>query len=250
MTTPEPPVILKTRDYYKFKFIKYNRDLDKMNLNRLEKKTRQKFQMHLFPITVDEDLNIIDGQHRFTVCEKLDLPVYYIKATTLTKSIEDIGSVNLAGKRHTIKDKITMLIKSGDPHMLEVEQIYNEFEKLFDICLVARLVDCYGVNASSHTTTRIDDGTFDLRHKEDAVRLFNSLYNSTIKNSHKITFVEVIAKIHVKYGINPTELIATLQDRGFRITKGMRRGSLIKNLIDDWNYKKSARRIPVENMMY
>jgi disulfide oxidoreductase YuzD len=68
--------VLKTTDYFLFSFISGNRKVNTAHAKRLENSFKKR---HLFsPIIVNEHYQIIDGQHRFTVCEKLKLPIYYI----------------------------------------------------------------------------------------------------------------------------------------------------------------------------
>jgi hypothetical protein len=68
--------VLKTTDYFLFSFISGNRKVNTAHAKRLENSFKKR---HLFsPIIVNEHYQIIDGQHRFTVCKKLKLPIYYI----------------------------------------------------------------------------------------------------------------------------------------------------------------------------
>lgn len=76
MNKKKIPVILMTYDYDRFSFIECNRPTVK--IKRLEKSIKECDLTPYNPIIVDERYRIIDGQHRFTVCEKLGLPIYYV----------------------------------------------------------------------------------------------------------------------------------------------------------------------------
>jgi len=67
--------VLKTTDYHLFSFISGNRKVNMAHARRLEKSFSKK--QLLSPIIVNEHYQIIDGQHRFTVCKKLGLPIFY-----------------------------------------------------------------------------------------------------------------------------------------------------------------------------
>lgn len=69
-------VVYMTYEYERFKKIAGNRSLNKKNLKRLEESMKKK-QLEI-PITVNEKMEIVDGQHRFYVCKKLEIPVYFI----------------------------------------------------------------------------------------------------------------------------------------------------------------------------
>ena len=68
--------IHKTEDYSFFSFVKGNRPL--RNTKKLEKSILELDLTMYNPIMVDEDYNIIDGQHRFIACKRLGKPIYYV----------------------------------------------------------------------------------------------------------------------------------------------------------------------------
>jgi hypothetical protein len=68
--------VLKTNDYHLFSFISGNRKVNLAHAKRLEKSFSRR--QLVSPIIVNEHYQIIDGQHRFKVCEKLKLPIHYI----------------------------------------------------------------------------------------------------------------------------------------------------------------------------
>lgn len=67
--------IYETKDYSMFKNIKGNRVLNKSNYAKLIKSFKK--QQLIIPILVNNNFEIIDGQHRRAVCEELGLPIYY-----------------------------------------------------------------------------------------------------------------------------------------------------------------------------
>lgn len=92
--------IYKTKDFDSFKMIKANRKIG--SLNRLEKAA--KTVGLLSPIIVNENLEIIDGQHRFLVCQKIDMPVEYIVRTG--SGMDEVISANTTTKNWKIKDYV------------------------------------------------------------------------------------------------------------------------------------------------
>ncbi len=69
-------VIYKTNDYSKFKFFEENREI--YHAANLENDILNNNKLIYHPITITQDYEIIDGQHRFKICEKHKLPVYYM----------------------------------------------------------------------------------------------------------------------------------------------------------------------------
>lgn len=90
----------KTYDYNMFKFLEYNREID--HEKNIEKSFLEIGELPI-PIIVNEKNEIIDGQHRFMVCKKLNLPVFYITVPGL--SIKQCGSINSASKTWTTKNR-------------------------------------------------------------------------------------------------------------------------------------------------
>lgn len=68
--------IKSTTDYSLFKKLEGNRDIKKTNalVASINEMNLTKF----CPIIVDEAFRIVDGQHRFDACQRLDLPVYFV----------------------------------------------------------------------------------------------------------------------------------------------------------------------------
>ena len=65
-----------TKDYSLFKILNGNRDVNELHLRRLKESIKKN---HLTTIImVNEKFEIIDGQHRFLVCQELKLPINYI----------------------------------------------------------------------------------------------------------------------------------------------------------------------------
>lgn len=65
-------------NYDAFKFYSCNRAISPAHVNRLIIDVTFPKKYRLNPITVDKDLRIIDGQHRYKACQMLGLPIYYI----------------------------------------------------------------------------------------------------------------------------------------------------------------------------
>ncbi len=70
--------LYKSKDYSKFKNLEYNRNIDKNHVERLKDKLSARNDLHLKPIIVTPDKQIIDGQHRFQAAKELGVEVYYL----------------------------------------------------------------------------------------------------------------------------------------------------------------------------
>lgn len=82
-----------TRDYDKFRTLQGNRFLRLAHVKRLAESFSEK--QLVCPIIVNDNYEIIDGQHRFMVCKELELPIHYIKVNNYgLKEVQKFNSNN------------------------------------------------------------------------------------------------------------------------------------------------------------
>lgn len=65
-----------TKDYSLFKFLNGNRDVNHLHIARLKESIKKNYLTTI--IMVNDKFEIIDGQHRFIICQELKLPINYI----------------------------------------------------------------------------------------------------------------------------------------------------------------------------
>lgn len=70
--------IYSTKDYSRFSFIENNRIVKRSHVNEFKEEIKENDRTMCYPIVVDPNLRIIDGQHRFHACMELGLPIYYV----------------------------------------------------------------------------------------------------------------------------------------------------------------------------
>lgn len=68
---------METKDYSKFAFLRANRKINKNNVEKIKASYREWGVIPGRPILIDNDFNIIDGQHRFLALKDLGFPVPY-----------------------------------------------------------------------------------------------------------------------------------------------------------------------------
>ena len=91
-------------DYKKFKFTDENRDIRSSNLEKLTKSVKTIDMSDYFPILVDENMEIIDGQHRFTVWKSLNMPIKFKVVKRADRSL--ISNINSAQAPWGVNDFI------------------------------------------------------------------------------------------------------------------------------------------------
>ena len=78
----EVRTIYTSKDYEAFSFITGNRNINKSHLEKLRKSMTEMFIP--IPIVVNEQLQIIDGQHRYMICKEEGWPLSFMQVKGLT----------------------------------------------------------------------------------------------------------------------------------------------------------------------
>ncbi len=71
-------IIKTTKEYKKFQVYTSNRSINEGLVKRLMESIKDLGYIEGKPVIVDKNFTIIDGQHRYTACVRLDIPVHYI----------------------------------------------------------------------------------------------------------------------------------------------------------------------------
>jgi hypothetical protein len=69
--------IQETKNYDLFKFMEGNREVNSAHLKKIIESMQEQYLIS--PIIVNEDFEIMDGQHRFSSCKELGAPILFIQ---------------------------------------------------------------------------------------------------------------------------------------------------------------------------
>jgi len=84
-------------DYSKFRFIFGNRELRRAKVVKIRDEIKQNNRISSYPIIVNSNFQIIDGQHRFIALTELGYQIKYV--------VDDTFNVQSIAKSNTIADK-------------------------------------------------------------------------------------------------------------------------------------------------
>lgn len=118
--------IKKTSDYEMFKFRDDNRDINKNHVNTLVASMKQHNDMHLFPIVVNDDMEIVDGQHRLEACKILNCPVFFVVDNEFTP--DKIITVNTTQARWKADDFLNYYIEHGNENYLKLKNLRDDLK--------------------------------------------------------------------------------------------------------------------------
>jgi hypothetical protein len=117
-------IIHKTENYSIFKFLTGNRPTRKFNTLLESIKKRNMLEHH--PIHVDENMHVIDGQHRLQAAQILKVPVYY----TIDPSacLDDIALLNANMRAWTSKEFTHLFSDKGSEDYKFIYYLAEKFK--------------------------------------------------------------------------------------------------------------------------
>lgn len=119
--------IQSTYEYSRFKFGKWNRDIKEKNLHKLDKEVKKNgWKKH--PIMVNENFEIIDGQHRLVYARTHNLPVYYTVIDGL--NAQDCVIMNNTRTAWALEDYIKLYVSHENENYIRLQELMNEYDFL------------------------------------------------------------------------------------------------------------------------
>ena len=116
--------INKTTEYSLFQPLDGNRAINELHLRRIINSMKE--TPLVSPITVNENFEIIDGQHRFEASRHLGIPVYYFVVQGY--SLPEVQTLNLNSKNWTTEDYLDSYINLGYDEYIRFRDFYESFD--------------------------------------------------------------------------------------------------------------------------
>ena len=132
--------VYETNNHDMFKKIIGNRDISRLNINRLKRSFAEK-QLQV-PLIVNELSQVIDGQHRLEVCRELGLPVHYIQVDGYT--LEDVMRANSISRQWNLNDCVDSYCDLGNVNYKTYRDFKNKYK--FGHCESQILIGIKGDN--------------------------------------------------------------------------------------------------------
>ena len=127
--------VMKSSDYEKFSILEQNRVVNDKHVNELVVSIQNSGQ--LTPIIINENFEIIDGQHRFDACRILKIPVMYL--ISYKTSINEVILMNNTQKSWKLPDYLRCF-SDNKWHNHETYQKVDKFMREHDLKLTTCVV--------------------------------------------------------------------------------------------------------------
>jgi len=151
----------KTKDYGAFKSIAGNRALDDQHIKSLINNMKKYGNLTPnFPIIVNDNMEIIDGQHRVAALQELKWPVFYQVQENL--GLEVVQGINQSSKNWGWEDFASSYASQGNENykkLLEAKKLFKEGLTVLTLFL----------SSDGKVRGSIKDGEFKARSWQDAI---------------------------------------------------------------------------------
>jgi hypothetical protein len=225
--------VLKTNDYSKFKTKQGNRNLNELHRKRLLSSVQEQDLLHANPILINEEYEIIDGQHRFSVCKELKKPIHYIKVSGL--GLSEIQILNANSKNWRMEDYIDGYCSMG---MQEYCYLKNLLESsgLGITQLIAMFAS--GDNSTSHDMLR--NGNLKLINKNRGLILIQWIkdWSNYYPGAERRTFVLALVNLYKIKGYQHDKMMQKIKYQSTKIVDCTNTKTYLALLEEIYNFKE------------
>lgn len=169
MEKQEVAKVYVTEDYDAFKFFKENRKLNPRNYAKLMASMEE--EQLMIPIIVNEKMEIVDGQHRYSAARELGLPIYYF--VNEGYGIEEMKRSNMVGETWTLEDFLHLQIESNVPQYKELLDLKEQYSvRLNDLLKIFAQVQGKNLKIMQKN---FEMGTITLEGKDKVIEFLEAL---------------------------------------------------------------------------
>lgn len=165
-------IIHETNEYDKFNLDPANRPVDINHLEKLILKIQRKNLLAEFPIVVDANMNVLDGQHRLLAAKALGVNVFYEVSANMT--LEDVAPANDTQKIWGLPDYLHSYVRQGKPDYIMLKSFVTEFP---DLHLSDAVWLCHSANGTGRSALQKEftGGAYVCNNLESARRVASAL---------------------------------------------------------------------------
>ncbi len=168
-----------TKNYEQFKLIKGNRERVVAHVNKLKKAIEDRNLLHINPIIVDDEMRVVDGQHRLEAAKELGVPVYYLVLERA--SLRDVQVLNANNKKWGLADYLNSYCETGKADYIEVRDAAEKYDLPLGITigLFSGTVKGRKISADEERTLSVNfkNGDFIITHRDFAYDTMEKLKN-------------------------------------------------------------------------
>jgi len=191
--------VFQSNDYQKFSLLHGNRKVNPLHVKRLKQSFQRQYLIS--PILVNENYQIIDGQHRFTAAKEMALPINYFIISGY--GLPEIQMLNTNTSNWTSKDYLKAFCDMGVTDYLEVKKFsdtYPEFSIESVTNMLSQKVSRGGTtnyDGMKGLTKTFQEGNFRCKDIEKAYQVADLVleFKPFYKSYNRVSFVNCLLSI-------------------------------------------------------
>jgi hypothetical protein len=226
--------VYKTKDYSKFKSKEGNRNLNELHLKRLTESVKQNDLLHANPILVNENYEIIDGQHRFNVCRELHKPVHYVQVKGL--GLEEIQILNANSKNWKMEDYIEGYCNLGLDEYCYFRNLIKKTN--LGVTPLLAMFSHYGMSGESAVSLR--NGTLQLSNKKRGLIILKWI-NDWIQfypSANRRTFILSLVQLYNINGYSHDKMMQKMKYQSTKLVDCTNTKTYLALLEEIYNFKE------------
>ncbi len=247
--------VYKTRNYDIFGFIKGNRNIDQPNLSKIVESIKKKLIPESSVIVgfdpSDPDgkfLKIIDGQHRYEACKKLDLPISFIlmgdfDINLKEKSLEMVELLNTASKEWDITNFMNSKAVLGVKDYILYKDVYEEYKNCdpvgsgFEHEMMLHTLSIKQNKRTSYDDFKRGKLVFDENDQDFLKKIFDKLikYSIKIDKIGRRYYLKAILEFLLKTDVDFKKVDTIILNDELKPTTSVK--DAINQIISFYNYK-------------
>jgi hypothetical protein len=199
-----------TTDYSLFKTLNGNRDVNHLHLSRLKESIKKN---HLTTIImVNDKFEIIDGQHRFIICQELKLPINYIIQKNY--GLNEVQILNANMKNWQTQDYVNGYCDLGYKDYILYRDFVNEYGFNSQVAILLLSEETSGGNKFS-AGTKFKEGKFKVKDLNNAKKMAEKIMmiEPYYKGYLRRSFINALVSMFKNKNFEFTEFIAKLKQQ-------------------------------------
>ena len=221
--------VFETNDYNMFKFISNNRSVSSSHINKIIKSMQKK--RLISPILVNENREIIDGQHRFLAQKQLKMPIAYIEQEGYGE--EETQILNTNTKNWSFLDWEKYYCNKNN----ENYKIYRDFRKKYSFGMEQNIQLLQG--KVSHYKEAFKEGFFKVISYNKAIKRAEMIMEISkyYKDYNNRFFLRAIIHCFDNKDYNNNVFIKKISYQGNSLVRCVDKKSYLRLIEHIYNYK-------------
>lgn len=207
--------IYETTDYDQFKVLTGNRPVDETHVKRLMRKIENEGNLTPeHPIEVNEDKEVVDGQHRLEALKRLGMPAYFVIRPGL--NVDNVASLNTGNKNWTWQDFARHWSERGNENYTKFLAAAEQYEPRYSVLLVY-LTGSRNLRGRGKRTV-FDSGELGLTQYELGIKLLQQYGELANLSNHNATDFAIAAYRFMRMpNYKQDKMVAQMMVNGGRI---------------------------------